>query len=537
VKQSGRHNRQCGAEYSGLSGAGSIFWNDIDAVLFEHAAKRGEGVVTVDGAIAVETGKHTGRSPRDKFVVCEPATENEVWWDNNGRLSRENFARLDEDMRGALAGKTLFVQDLYAGADPKERIGVRVITEFAWQALFIRHLLIVPPHEELDDFVPGLTILDLPSFETDPARYDVRSETTIACDFTGGRILIAGSYYAGEIKKAVFTHLNYTLPAKGVMSMHCSANMTAAGTSALFFGLSGTGKTTLSADPGRVLVGDDEHGWSEDGIFNFEGGSYAKAINLSAEAEPQIHAGVRRFTTVLENVVVDPETREPDFDDDSLTENTRAAFPISFIANASKTGIAGHPDAVIMLTCDAFGVMAPISRLTPSQAMYHFLSGYTAKVAGTEKGVIDPQATFSTCFGAPFLPRHPKVYGDLLGDMIARHGAKCWLVNTGWSGGRAGVGSRMPIAVTRTLLTAALSGGLDNVEMRIDPYFGLEVPVAVAGVDPKILNPRETWADGAAFDAQARALVAMFQDNFAQFENAVDQEILSAAPKLAEAAE
>ena len=537
MEQIGRRNPSHDATATGIAGATRIYWNDIDAALIQHASARNEGVLTIDGSFAVETGKHTGRSPKDKFIVCEPETENEVWWDNNGRLAREDFEKLDRDMQAHMAGKTLFVQDLYAGADRAERICVRVVTEFAWQALFIRHLLIVPPREELKSFVPDLTIVDLPSFDTEAARYNVRTTTTIACDFTGGRILIAGTYYAGEIKKSVFTYLNYTLPAKGVMSMHCSANMTAQGTSALFFGLSGTGKTTLSADPERILVGDDEHGWGDGGIFNFEGGSYAKAINLSAEAEPQIYAGVRRFTTVLENVIVNPDTLEPEFDDDRLTENTRAAFPISFIDNASETGTSGHPDAVIMLTCDAFGVMPPISRMTPNQAMYHFLSGYTAKVAGTEKGVVDPQATFSTCFGAPFLPRHPKVYGDLLRERIARHGAKCWLVNTGWSGGRAGVGARMPISVTRTLLSAALSGRLDDAPMRVDPYFGLEVPVAVDGVDPKILNPRETWDDGAAFDAQARELVAMFQENFAQFEAAVDADILSAAPKLAEAAE
>jgi len=537
VEQSGRHNPQCGAKTSGIDGAATIYWNDIDSSLFQHAAACNEGIITADGSIAVQTGKHTGRSPKDKFAVCEPATEGEVWWDNNGRLSRNDFERLDQDLRRHLQGKTLFVQDLYAGADPGERIGVRVVTEFAWQALFIRHLLIVPPRDELATFVPDLTIIGVPTFETDAARYNVRTETTIACDFTGGRILIAGTYYAGEIKKAVFSYLNYTLPAKGVMPMHCSANMTPDGTSALFFGLSGTGKTTLSADPARVLVGDDEHGWGDDGVFNFEGGSYAKAINLSAEAEPQIYAGVRRYTTVLENVVIDPESREPVFDDDSLTENTRAAFPIDFIDNASKSGRAGHPDAVIMLTCDAFGVMPPIARLTPSQATYHFLSGYTAKVAGTEKGVIDPQATFSTCFGAPFLPRHPKVYGDLLREKIARHGAKCWLVNTGWSGGRAGVGARMPIKVTRALLSAALSGRLDAVEMRTDRYFGFEVPLAVEGIDQRLLDPRDTWADGAAFDAQARELVAMFQANFAEFEAAVDADVLSAAPRLAEAAE
>jgi phosphoenolpyruvate carboxykinase (ATP) len=533
LEQSGRYNSSFGAQISGLTEAATIYWNDVDATLLEIAAARGEGIVTVDGSFSVETGKHTGRSPKDKFIVCEDATENEIWWENNGRLSRKNFEKLDCDLQSHMAGKTLFVQDLYAGADIRERICVRIVTEFAWQALFIRHLLIVPRRDELSSFTPELTIVDLPSFNTDAARYEVRTETTIACDFIGGRFLIAGTYYAGEIKKAVFTYLNYTLPAKGVMPMHCSANMTADGSSsALFFGLSGTGKTTLSADPERVLVGDDEHGWGEHGIFNCEGGSYAKAINLSAEAEPQIYTAVRRFTSVLENVIVDPVTREPDFNDGRLTENTRAAFPISFIDNADTQGTTAHPNMLIMLTCDAFGVMPPIARLTPNQAMYHFLSGYTAKVAGTEKGVVDPSATFSTCFAAPFLPRHPKEYGDLLRNLIARHDTKCWLVNTGWSGGKAGVGARMPIAATRKLLSAALSGDLDGTKMRTDQYFGFEVPLAVDGVDAHILNPRDTWEIGSEFDELARKLVTMFQKNFAQFEGVVDVDVLLASPKI-----
>jgi len=413
---------------------------------------------------------------------------------------------------------------------------VRVVTEYAWHSLFIRNLLIRPSREALATFEPRMTIIDLPSFRADPARHGCRSETVIAIDLTRMIVLIGGTSYAGEMKKSVFTVLNYLLPARGVMPMHCSANAGAQGDVALFFGLSGTGKTTLSADASRTLIGDDEHGWGPHGIFNFEGGCYAKTIKLSREAEPEIYAATERFGTVLENVVLD-ENRVPDFHDGSRTENTRCAYPLHFIPNASKTGRAGQPKNIIMLTADAFGVMPPIAKLTPAQAMYHFLSGYTAKVAGTEKGVVEPEATFSTCFGAPFMPRHPSVYGNLLRDLIARHNVDCWLVNTGWTGGAYGVGHRMPIRVTRGLLAAALDGSLREAQFRTDPNFGFAVPVNVPGIDAAILDPRATWADRAAYDAQASRLVGMFVENFAKFEAHVEADVLNASPQLRQAAE
>ena len=469
-------------------------------------------------------------------MVRDDETEDLIWWDNNRPMSPEQFEVLHRDMLAHAAGKTLYVQDLVGGADPENALPTRVVTEFAWHALFIRNLLIRPSRASLEHFVQKLTIINLPSFRADPARHGCRTETVIACDLTRGIVLIGGTSYAGENKKSVFTVLNYLLPAKHVMPMHCSANVGPAGDAAVFFGLSGTGKTTLSADPSRTLIGDDEHGWGENGIFNFEGGCYAKAIRLSAEAEPEIYGATRRFGTVLENVVLD-ENRVPDFNDASLTENTRSAYPLHFIPNASDTGIAPHPKTIIMLTADAFGVMPPIAKLTPEQAMYHFLSGYTAKVAGTEKGVTEPEATFSTCFGAPFMPRHPAEYGNLLRDLIDRHGVDCWLVNTGWTGGAYGVGRRMPIKATRALLTAALNGDLKSAQFRTDPNFGFAVPVAVDGVDAAILDPRSTWADGAAYDVQAKKLVSMFIANFEKFEDHVDSRVRDAAPVLLNAAE
>ncbi|MGY6569548.1 MAG: phosphoenolpyruvate carboxykinase, partial [Salinarimonas sp.] len=403
--------------------------------------------------------------------------------------------------------------------------------EFAWHSLFIRNLLRRPDRDLLPSFQPDLTIIDLPSFRADPARHGCRSETVIAIDFTRKIVLIGGTSYAGEMKKSVFTYLNYILPEKNVMPMHCSANMSSPSDVAVFFGLSGTGKTTLSNDPERPLIGDDEHGWGPNGIFNFEGGCYAKTIKLSADAEPEIHATTRRFGTVLENVVIDPETRMPDFDDGSKTENTRCAYPLDFIPNASETGRGGHPKNIVMLTCDAFGVLPPIAKLTSAEAMYHFLSGYTAKVAGTEKGVTEPQATFSTCFGAPFMPRPPSVYGNLLRELIGRHHVDCWLVNTGWTGGKHGIGRRMPIRVTRRLLTAALDGSLSKADFRRDPYFGLAVPTHVPGVEPHILTPHKTWQDKAAFAETAQKLIDMFQENFKRFENEVDADIRAAAPQ------
>ncbi|KQT83967.1 phosphoenolpyruvate carboxykinase [Aurantimonas sp. Leaf443] len=532
----GVRNIKQGIETTGLSDLASIRWNMGATELVETALRRGEGRLTAHGALVVTTGKHTGRSAKDKCVVRDATTDPAIWWDNNRAIEPEAFDTLYSDIKAFAKGRDLFVQDLVGGADPANAIKVRVVTEYAWHALFIRNLLIRPTSAELADFVPELTIIDLPSFTADPERHGCRSETVIGCDFTNNVILIAGTSYGGEMKKSVFTVLNYVLPQKGVMPMHCSANVGPDGDVAVFFGLSGTGKTTLSADPKRTLIGDDEHGWGPDGVFNFEGGCYAKTIKLSAEAEPEIFATTRRFGTVLENVILD-EDRVPDFDDKSLTENTRAAYPLHFIPNASETGRAGHPKNIIMLTADAFGVLPPIARLTPAEAMYHFLSGYTAKVAGTEKGVTEPEATFSTCFGAPFMPRHPSEYGNLLKALIAEHGVDCWLVNTGWTGGAYGTGQRMPIKVTRALLAAALDGSLKDAEFRTDPNFGFKVPVAVDGVPASILDPRSTWADTAAYDAQARRLTEMFSRNFEKFEAHVDADVMGAAPGLALAAE
>ena len=519
----------------GLKWVDTISWNASAAVLYQQAVVRGEGLVADGGALAVSTGNHTGRSPHDKFIVRDATTETTIWWDNNKPMSPTHFAALKQDFLAHARLKPLFVQDLEAGADPAHRLTTRVICEQAWHALFIQHLLIMPKSRA--GFAPQLTIIDLPSFKADPARHGTSGQTVIALDLANGLVLIGGTQYAGEMKKAVFTVLNYLLPEKGVMPMHCSANAGANNDSAVFFGLSGTGKTTLSADPKRSLIGDDEHGWSEHGVFNFEGGCYAKVIRLSPEAEPQIYAATRSWGTILENVTIDPETRLLDLDDGALTENTRAAYPLSAIANASSNGMAPTPKTIIMLTADAFGVLPPIARLTPQQAMYHFLSGYTAKVAGTERGVSEPQATFSTCFGAPFIPRHPGVYGDLLRGLIARHNVSCFLVNTGWTGGVHGEGTRMPIKVTRALLNAALDGSLDRAEMRTDANFGFAVPVAVDGVDARILNPRGTWAEPRAYDAMARKLVGMFVRNFAKFEAHAATDVKAASPAALMAAE
>jgi len=536
MEQHGTYNPSNSIEALGLVGAQRVNYNLNESELYEAALRNGEAELTIDGALRAVTGQHTGRSPKDKFVVRDANTESTIWWDNNKPLSPEHFEVLRQDMLAHAQGKTLYVQDLIGGADHDNALPTRVVTELAWHGLFIRNLLIRPDRSTLASFQQRLTIINLPSFRADPARHGCRSETVIACDLTNGLVLIGGTSYAGENKKSVFTVLNYLLPQKNVMPMHCSANVGAEGDSAVFFGLSGTGKTTLSADPNRTLIGDDEHGWGENGIFNFEGGCYAKAIRLSAEAEPEIYAATRRFGTVLENVVLD-ENRVPNFDDASLTENTRSAYPLHFIPNASATGIAPHPKTIIMLTADAFGVMPPIAKLTPEQAMYHFLSGYTAKVAGTEKGVTEPEATFSTCFGAPFMPRHPTEYGNLLRDLIAKHEVDCWLVNTGWTGGAYGVGRRMPIKATRALLTAALNGELKKAEFRTDANFGFQVPVEVPGVETAILDPRSTWADGAAYDAQAKKLVTMFINNFAKFEDHVDSKVRDAAPGVLAAAE
>ena len=526
----GRVNTRQTLEAQGIEGA-EVHYNLPEHALVEHALARGEGRLGRGGALLVATGRHTGRSPKDKFVVRTPSVEDTIWWENNPPMDVEAFARLKSDMIAHARGRELFVHDLYGGADPTHRLDVRVVTGLAWHGLFIRHLLRRPERDELDAFEPEFTILNLPTFKADPARHGCRSETVIALNFDERLILIAGTEYAGENKKSVFTVLNYLLPERGVMPMHCSANHAPGNPvgTAVFFGLSGTGKTTLSADPDRILIGDDEHGWSDRGTFNFEGGCYAKTISLTREAEPAIYDTCSQFGTVIENMVWDEETGALDFEDDSLTANMRCAYPLSAIPNASASGLGGHPKNVIMLTCDAFGVLPPIARLTPAQAMYHFLSGFTAKVAGTERGVTEPQPTFSTCFGAPFMPRRPEVYGKLLQEKIARHGATCWLVNTGWTGGAHGEGTRMPIKATRALLSAALDGSLADATFRKDPNFGFEVPVTVPGVDAALLDPRGTWRDKAAYDAQARKLVRMFSDNFAQYEVHIDDDVRAAA--------
>ena len=511
--------------------------NLTNAALYEAAVAAGEGRVAAEGPLVVRTGQHTGRSARDKFVVRRPASEDGIWWDGAAHepLSPEQFEALHADMVAHAEGLDLYAQDLFGGADPATRVAVRVLTEYAWHSLFIRHLLRRPAEEELSGFEAEYTILDLPSFRADPDRHGTRSETVIACDFDQKIVLIGGTSYAGEMKKSVFTILNYLLPARDIMPMHCSVNVEKGreredGAAAIFFGLSGTGKTTLSADARRPLIGDDEHGWSEGGLFNFEGGCYAKMIRLSAEAEPEIFATTRRFGTVLENVVMDERTRALDLDDARLAENSRGAYPLDYIDGALPEGRAGHPGTIIMLTADAFGVLPPIARLTRDQAIYHFLSGYTAKVAGTEKGVTEPTATFSACFGAPFMPRHPSVYGDLLGRLIDEHDVDVWLVNTGWTGGPHGEGRRMPIGATRALLNAALEGRLDGAEMRRDERFGFEVPVTVPDVDTALLTPRGTWADPEAYDRQADALAGMFAENFARFEAQVTDGVRAAGP-------
>ncbi len=529
--ETGRVNPKMRVEDQGLSGLGQVHYNLLEPALIEAALARGEGHLGQGGTFLVTTGKFTGRSPKDKHVVKTPSVEDRIWWENNAAMSPEGFDALYEDMAAHMQGGDYFVQDLYGGADPSHQIDVRVITELAWHGLFIRHMLRRPAREDLDRFSPDFTIINVPSFKADPKRHDCRSDTVIAINFDRKLILIGGTEYAGENKKSVFTLLNYLLPEKGVMPMHCSANHAPGNPvdTAIFFGLSGTGKTTLSADPGRVLIGDDEHGWSDRGTFNFEGGCYAKTINLSAEAEPEIFATTQKFGTVIENMVYDEETLELDFEDDSLTANMRCAYPLDYISNASSSALGGHPKNIIMLTCDAFGVLPPIARLTPAQAMYHFLSGFTSKVAGTERGVTEPEPTFSTCFGAPFMPRRPEVYGNLLREKIARHGATCWLVNTGWTGGAYGTGSRMPIKATRALLTAALDGSLARAPFRKDPNFGFEVPVSIDGVPDLLLDPRRTWDDPASYDRQAQKLVAMFAENFAQYTAFIDEDVRAVA--------
>ena len=520
---------------TGVAAGPIVHANLTAAPLIEHAIRRGEGRLSADGAFMAVTGVHTGRSVQDKFVVDDPEVHDQVWWGRiNQPMAPEKFRSLRGKVQAWLGARpVLFTEDLYAGADPAHRIKVRLVTTNAWHALFARNMFIRPPRSELADFKPDFTILHAPEYEADPATDGCRTGTCIALSFAARTIMICGTSYAGEIKKSIFTVMNWLLPEKGMLPMHCSANLGRDGHVALFFGLSGTGKTTLSSDPERQLIGDDEHGWSDGGVFNFEGGCYAKVIRLSREAEPQIWEASHRFGAVLENVVGDAHGRL-DLDDGSLTENTRSCYPLEYIPNTVAGGRAGLPKNVVMLTADAFGVLPPISKLSSAQAMYHFLSGYTARVAGTEKGLgKEPQATFSTCFGAPFLPRHPEVYGKLLSGLIDQHGADCWLVNTGWSGGAYGVGQRMSIQHTRLLLRAALDGSLAKVTFETDPFFGLSIPKAVPGIPSEVLNPRNAWADKAAYDRTAADLVKRFEANFEGFAGGVSEDVLAAAIRAA----
>jgi phosphoenolpyruvate carboxykinase (ATP) len=519
---------------TGVRVAALLHANLTAPALVAHSLRKGESRLSVDGALIVRTGIHTGRSVSDKFVVDEPETTDDVWWGKvNQKLPREKFAILKSRVQAYLQGRELFTQDLYAGADPANRIRVRLVTTGAWHALFARNMFIRPKAEELADFVPDYVIIHAPFFEADPEIDGVKSSSAIVLSFAEKVILIAGTQYAGEIKKSIFTVMNWILPARGMLPMHCSANIGPNEDAALFFGLSGTGKTTLSSDPTRRLIGDDEHGWGPKGVFNFEGGCYAKVIDLSQKSEPEIWAASHRFGTVLENVVADSHGRL-DLTDATFTENTRACYPVEFIPNVELSGQGGIPKNVVMLTADAFGVLPPISRLTPEQAMYHYLSGYTARVAGTEKGMgSEPQATFSTCYGSPFLPRHPQVYGKLLQALIKTHGASCWLVNTGWTGGAYGTGKRMSIAHTRALLRAALAGELDNATYRTDPFFGLSIPEHVNGVPDEVLDPRSAWPDKTAYDQAAKALVQRFVTNFTTFADHVDDDVKAAAIRVA----
>jgi phosphoenolpyruvate carboxykinase (ATP) len=519
-----------GLEDYGLNPERRVFWQPTTAMLYGHALAHGEGRLAEGGPLVVDTGKHTGRSPKDKFLVREPGSEDRIWWsDVNKELSEEQFERLREKVASHLEGRDIYIVDAFAGADPRHQLSVRVITDGPYHALFAKTLFIEPTAEELEGFEPQALVLHAPEVEAKPLEDGTRSGTFVILHPSRNEILIGGTFYAGEIKKSIFTLMNDRLPLEDVLPMHCSANVDEDGRVAVFFGLSGTGKTTLSADPERHLIGDDEHGWSDDGVFNIEGGCYAKVIRLSPEAEPQIYETTRRFGTVLENVVAD-ERGCLDLDDDSKTENTRAAYKLEQIANALPTKRAGHPSSIVFLTADAFGILPPIARLTREQAMFYFLSGFTAKLAGTEIGVTEPQPTFSACFGAPFLPQPPSRYAELLGKKLDRHGATVWLVNTGWTGGPHGEGHRMPIDATRALLHAALEGRLDHAEFRIDPIFRFDVPVEVPGVDSKLLDPRSTWSDPERYDRKARDLARNFRDNFERFDLA--DELRSAGPRV-----
>ncbi len=519
-----------GLENHGIQNVGMAFWNFTTPALYEQAIRRGEATLAHGGALVTRTGHHTGRAANDKFVVDEAVSHDTVWWGNVNRpMTEAQFDGLHRRMLAYLQGRDIFVQDCFAVADPEHRFPVRIITETAWHNLFARNMFFWSNKDDIQEFRPDFTVIHAPRFHAEPETDGTRSGVFIVIHFGKRVVLIGGTSYAGEIKKSIFSVLNYLMPSKGVLPMHCSANQGPDGDVAIFFGLSGTGKTTLSADASRTLIGDDEHGWGPNGVFNFEDGCYAKVIKLNPEAEPEIYSTTKRFATILENVMVKMDDRRLDLDDDSLTENTRASYPLSHIPNASVTGVGGHPKNIIMLTCDAFGVMPPVSRLTADQAMYHFLSGYTAKLAGTEAGVKEPQDVFSTCFGAPFLPRHPTAYAEMLGKLMTEHKANCWLVNTGWSGGGVGEGQRMKIGHTRAMINAILNGKLDGVPVRTDPFFGVQVPESCPDVPDEVLNPRSTWKDKDAYDATAADLTRRFANNFKQFEDKVDAKVKAAA--------
>ncbi len=510
------------------------YWNLPAASLYEHAVRRNEGLVSEHGALVCRTGDHTGRSPNDKFLVKEPSSDNHIWW---GAINRpfepERFDSLHHHLCAYLQGKELYVQDCFAGADPEFRLPIRVITQLAWHSLFARNLFIRPDADQTAGHVPEFTIISAPGFRAEPERDGTRSGTFIIVNFARKLVLIGHTAYAGEIKKSVFTILNYLLPLRSVLSMHCSANIGRNnGDTALFFGLSGTGKTTLSTDPERRMIGDDEHGWTGRGVFNFEGGCYAKVIRLSPEGEPEIYACTRKFGTVLENVTIDRISRRLDLDDESLTENTRAGYPLTHLDNIEPSGLGGHPKNIFMLTCDAFGVLPPIARLSSEQAAYHFLAGYTAKVAGTERGITEPQTTFSPCFGAPFMSLHPSVYAKMLMEKIARHQVNCWLVNTGWSGGPYGVGQRMKLSHTRAMIRAALAGALDAVPTVTDPVFDLRIPRECPGVPAEVLQPENTWKDKDAYRAKAAQLAEAFHKNFERFAADTPEAVRNAGPKV-----
>src|SRR6478672_10278971 len=517
----------------GLNPSGEVHWNLVAPVLIQEAIRRGEGQLADMGPFCAVTAPHTGRSPNDKFLVKEPSSEADVDWGKvNQPFTEAQFETLLGDVRGYLDGRDeLFVQDLYCGADPKYRLSVRYVSPNAWQMAFVRNMFIRPDATALPTFDPNFTVLHAPEFQADPAKHGTRTSTAIVLNLAKRMILIAGTRYAGELKKAMFTVMNYYMPKQGVLSMHCSANIGKDGDTALFFGLSGTGKTTLSADPQRDLIGDDEHGWSPEGTFNFEGGCYAKVIHLSPESEPDIYRTTQMFGTILENVKLDDLTRKVRFEDQSITENTRASYPLHYIPNNVPSGKGGHPKNIVFLTADAFGVLPPIAKLTREQAMYYFLSGYTAKVAGTERGLTEPTATFSSCFGAVFLVWHPWKYAEMLGKLIDQHGSQVWLVNTGWTGGAAGTGKRMKLSYTRAMVNALLRGDLAKAKTVMDENFGLNVPQEVAGVPSEVFRPRDTWADKSAYDTQAKKLAGMFRENFKKFESLVSDAVKAAGPK------